>query len=803
MIYDVPILFNLVLFFCFFGSFFLSYPFHSLPFVHPERHFFRHIFHEHLSLFFKKKTLPVMSTSKKIIAICQSGGEFVTNKDGSLAYNGGEAYAVDIDEHTQLGDFKKEVAEMFDCRAETMSIKYFLPGNRQTLITVSKDKDLKRMVNFLGDSVTVDVFIMSEEVAARNVSTMPASRSSRTTVPETVADAVPPVDAFVDNALANDTIDFDINNETPLASIPFGEDRHHRAALQWENIITGVDQRFNSFNEFREALHKYSIAHGFAYRYKKNDSHRVSAKCKAQGCPWRVYASKLSTTQLICIKKMNPTHTCEGAVVKAGYRATKGWVGSIIKEKLKVSPNYKPKDIVDDIKREYGIQMNYSQAWRAKELARESIQGSYTDAYSQLPHFCEKILETNPGSFATFTTKDDTSFHRFFVSFQASVSGFKQGCRPLIFLNSTPLNSKYQGILLAATAVDGDDGVFPVAFAVVDDETDDNWRWFLLELRAALAESRRITFVADLLKGLKESLAEIFKDGYHSFCLQFLAEKLNKDLKGHFSHEARRLMVQDFYATAHALTPEAFERCSENIKAISLEAFNWVMQSEPDHWATAYFKGERYNFVTSNFGQQFYSWILEEKELPITHLVNVLRGKMMEFFYTRRLDSSQWVTRLTPSKEEALQRETLEAQSLQVLLSQGSTFEVRGESVDIVDIDHWDCTCQGWHLTGLPCCHAIAVLNCTGRSPYDYCSRYFTAESYCLTYSESIHPVPSVDWQVQSDSNQPIVLVTPPAKRPPGRPKIKAHGSIDFIKRQLQCSKCKGLGHNKKTCRVS
>jgi zinc finger SWIM domain-containing protein 3 len=31
-------------------------------------------------------------------------------------------------------------------------------------------------VNFLGDSVTVDVFIMSEEAAARNVSNMPGSR---------------------------------------------------------------------------------------------------------------------------------------------------------------------------------------------------------------------------------------------------------------------------------------------------------------------------------------------------------------------------------------------------------------------------------------------------------------------------------------------------------------------------------------------------------------------------------------------------------------------------------------------------
>lgn len=116
-------------------------------------------------------------TTRKVIAICQSGGEFVTDKDGSLSYSGGDAYAIDIDQQTNLSDFKSEIAEMFNCNVSTMIIKYFLPGNKKTLITVSKDKDLQRMVSFIGDVNTVDVFVMSEEGAARNNnSNMPGSR---------------------------------------------------------------------------------------------------------------------------------------------------------------------------------------------------------------------------------------------------------------------------------------------------------------------------------------------------------------------------------------------------------------------------------------------------------------------------------------------------------------------------------------------------------------------------------------------------------------------------------------------------
>ncbi|KAL5065628.1 hypothetical protein RYX36_027365 [Vicia faba] len=746
------------------------------------------------------------TVTKKVIAICQSGGEFVSNKDGSMSYNGGDAYAIDIDQETVLSDFKSEIAEMFNCNVDTMSIKYFLPGNKRTLITVSKDKDLQRMVSFLGDATTVDVFVLTEEVAARNTSNMPASRSSRTTVSEAVVPDVLPINiAAIDAAQSIEQVEIDVANEAPAQSLCSGanDDKRHRAAQQWENTITGIDQRFNSFSEFREALHKYSIAHGFAYRYKKNDSHRVTVKCKSQGCPWRIYASKLSTTQLICIKKMTANHTCEGSAVKAGYRATRGWVGSIIKEKLKASPNYKPKDIADDIKREYGIQLNYSQAWRAKEIAREQLQGSYKEAYTQLPFFCEKIKETNPGSFATFTTKEDSSFHRLFVSFHASLIGFQQACCPLIFLDRTPLNSKYQGELLAAISLDGNDGIFPVAFAVVDAETEDNWHWFLQELKSALSTSEQITFVSDFQNGLKKSLSEIFENCHHGYCLRHLADKLNRDLKGQFSHEARRFMVNDFYAAAYASKPEIFERSIENIKGISPEAYNWVIQSEPEHWSNAFFNGTRYNHMTSNFGQQFYSWVSEAHELPITQMIDVLRGNMMETISTRREESNKWITKLTPSKEEMIQKEASDARSLQVLLSQGTTFEVCGESVEIVDLDNWDCSCRGWKLSGLPCCHAIAVFDCVGRDLYDYCSRYFTVENYRLTYAEPIHALPDIDRPVQVEPDMAVTIVTPPpTKRPPGRPKSKQVESIDMIKRQLQCGKCKGLGHNRKTCKL-
>ncbi|XP_010546770.1 PREDICTED: uncharacterized protein LOC104818751 isoform X2 [Tarenaya hassleriana] len=776
---------------------------------------------------------------KRIIAICMAGGEFHTEKGGCLSYKGGDAHAIDVDEQMKFTDFLSEIAEMFNCDIGTVSLKYFLPGNRKTLISISNDKDLMRMIKFHGNSDTADVYIITE-VDVPDVSNMPGSRSSRTTLSEAVLPFPPPMN-IVDDIMDDTTepqpelepetdlplsvvgmeqtvnhaadapmdIPLDMMSVIPVPS-PKGDRLIAKATQQWQNTITGVGQRFNSVTEFREALRKYAIANRFAFRYKKNDSHRVTVKCKAEGCPWRIHASRLSTTQLICIKKMNPTHTCEGSGGTDGLHTSRSWVASIIKEKLKVSPNYRPKDIVNDIKQEYGIQLNYFQAWRGKEIAKEQLQGSYKDGYKQLPVFCEKIMETNPGSLATFTTKEDSSFHRLFVSFHASLYGFLQGCRPLVFLDSVHLKSKYQGNLLAATSVDGDDEVFPLAFGVVDAETDDNWRWFLLQLKSALSTSCPITFIADRRKGLRESIPEVFEASFHAYCLGHLTEELIRCLKVPFSHEVKRLIVEDFYAAAYAPRPDAFQRYVENIKGISLEAYDWILRnSQPDHWANAYFPGSRYNHMTSNSHELFFNWASYTNDLPITQMVDMIRGKITDLFHARRANMAETEAagRLTPSMEGKLEKESLKAQTLCVTFSADSNeFQVRGDTYEVVNMDRWDCSCKDWQMSGLPCAHAVAVIAYIGRSHYDFCSRYFTLENYRLTYSQSVNPIPSPDREIPRDSSGgSVVTVTPPpTRRPPGRPALKkpeAAVGQEAMKRQLQCSKCKGLGHNKSTCK--
>nr|XP_029121647.1 uncharacterized protein LOC105047873 [Elaeis guineensis] len=97
-----------------------------------------------------------------IIAVCRFGGEFVSNDDGTMSYCGGEAHAMDISRDMNFDDLKSELASMFNIDSSNLSIKYFLPGNQQTLITISSDKDLRCMVDFNMSSITTDLYVSSK-----------------------------------------------------------------------------------------------------------------------------------------------------------------------------------------------------------------------------------------------------------------------------------------------------------------------------------------------------------------------------------------------------------------------------------------------------------------------------------------------------------------------------------------------------------------------------------------------------------------------------------------------------------------
>lgn len=719
-----------------------------------------------------------MMATGSILAICQSGGEFVKQNDGTMSYIGGEAHAIDIDREMTLHDLETEMANMFKLKADSFSIKYLLPRNRRTLITVSSDKDVQRMVDYQANADTADVYVLKKvddrivPVAEPGAVSLSKKRKGSLTI-------------STNEMCTNDMLDTPDESKRPKI-----------CDNDWDSLITCVGQVFDSAGAFRAALHKYAIANSFMYKFVKNEGSRVTAKCTDDECPWMIRASKKSSTQEFTIKKMRDLddHNCDRKLTNEGHRlASQRWIASVIKDKLRESPNYKPREIADDLEREYGLSLNYSQAWRGKFVAKQELHNSREEACNQLPWYCDRIIETNPGSAATLVAPDGSSF-RLFIAFNASLSGFEHGCRPLLFLDEVPLRANRHWKLLAATAVDGENDTFPVAFCIVEAGSNDNWNWFLAQLKSSMTISRTLTFISNGQDGLEEHVPGVFEHSHHGYCMRRLIEDFKSQFEESFTEDVKEALIDSLRRAVYACTVDEFNEAIDCIKLVSEELADWVSLSKPERWSDAFFKGLRHGHYSSNAVEMFKEWLpLKRYEPSVVQMVDMVRCKMMETIFTRRESSNPWSEILTPSTNRKLRDEIEKSHRLEVACSTESVFEVRDDTVYVVNIENWECLCRRWQVTGLPCRHALAVFEQMHSCVYDYCSKYFRTDCYRLSYLLPINPMPQ------------CADICPRTRRGRGRPKSKPANPLAMmrIKRGVQCSRCLTYGHNKKTCKAN
>jgi hypothetical protein len=93
-------------------------------------------------------------------------------------------------------------------------------------------------------------------------------------------------------------------------------------------------------------------------------------------------------------------------------------------------------------------------------------------------------------------------FKRFYVCLDACKRGFKAGCRPFIGLDGCFLKGYYGGQLLTDVGTDANNQNFVIAYAIVDAENKDNWKWFLTLLHEDLGDYRQHgwNFMSDMQK---------------------------------------------------------------------------------------------------------------------------------------------------------------------------------------------------------------------------------------------------------------------------------------------------------------
>ncbi|KAG2395306.1 hypothetical protein LR48_Vigan10g160000 [Vigna angularis] len=570
-----------------------------------------------------------------------------------------------------------------------------------------------------------------------------------------------------------------------------------------------IGQEFPDVETCRRTLKDIAIAMHFDLRIVKSDRSRFIAKCSKEGCPWRVHVAKCPGVPTFTVRTLQGEHTCEGVQNLHHQQASVGWVARSVEARIRDNPQYKPREILQDIRDQHGVAVSYMQAWRGKERSMAALHGTFEEGYRLLPAYCEQIRKTNPGSIASVVaTGQENCFQRLFISYRASIYGFINACRPLVELDRAHLKGKYLGTLLCAAAVDADDALFPLAIAVVDTEGDDNWMWFMSELRKLLGVNTenmpRLTILSERQRGLVEAVETHFPTASHGFCLRFVSENFRDTFKN-------TKLVNIFWNAVYALTAAEFESKITEMMEISQDVISWFQQFPPYLWAVAYFDGVRYGHFTLGVTELLYNWALECHELPIVQMMEHIRQLMVSWFSDRQDMGMRWTSILVPSAEKRILEAIADAHCYQVLRANEVEFEiVSTERTNIVDIRSRECSCRRWQLYGLPCAHAAAALISCGHNAHMFAEPCFTVQSYRMTYSQMINPIPDKSqWRDQGEGAEggggarvDIIIHPPKTRRPPGRPKKKVLRVENFKrpKRVVQCGRCHMLGHSQKKC---
>ncbi|XP_015576050.1 uncharacterized protein LOC107261433 [Ricinus communis] len=212
-------------------------------------------------------------------------------------------------------------------------------------------------------------------------------------------------------------------------------------------------------------------------------------------------------------------------------------------ERFRVDPSWAIQCIIQTVKEDMAVDVSRLKAWRARNIALKFIDGDEREQLGRLHDYKLELLRSNPGS-TTVLHLEEQVFKGLYVCFATLKDGFKY-CRPLISIDGCWLKGIYGGQLLTAVAIDANNCIYPVAWAVVQKENKDNWKWFLNLLAADLElnNSHHWTFVSDRQKGLIPAIEEMLPNAEHKFYVRHVHNNFKKNFNTLGLKEGDRFQV--------------------------------------------------------------------------------------------------------------------------------------------------------------------------------------------------------------------------------------------------------------------
>ena len=140
-------------------------------------------------------------------------------------------------------------------------------------------------------------------------------------------------------------------------------------------------------------------------------------------------------------------------------------------------------------------------------------------------------------------------------------------------------------------AQDGNNNIFPIAFALVEGETGGAWSFFLKNLQTHVAPQPDLCLISDRHASI-ESAYNNPTNGWHDppsthvYCVRHIVQNFSREIK---DKTLRKAVMNAGYA----LTQPTFKYYRNEIRLSNPEAGRWIDNIPVEKWTRSYDNGQR------------------------------------------------------------------------------------------------------------------------------------------------------------------------------------------------------------------
>nr|XP_043633496.1 uncharacterized protein LOC122604691 [Erigeron canadensis] len=644
-----------------------------------------------------------------------------------------------------LGDLIEEVRNRYPSNNEVFSILFVDKfATEQSFIELNSDENFIVMLNMYDEEKEVTIYVTTDpnHVVIERQQTYTRSQD------EAIDESHDEDDSYICPSEESYHSHHSSDNEKEEPS--YVKENFSRS----KKIPTmKVNSTFQNVVEFRRSLNHFALAHEFEYFIEKSEPTQFTARCSNMQCEWRIHASIMQDNVTFEVRKHIETHTCIRSNKGGNKHVTQGWIASIIKDKMKSDGEVSVAELTKWLMKNYNVDhLPYHKVYRGKEQAYTDMYGKWEDSFLQIYEFKEELRNRNPESVVDikFETKD--------------------GCRPYISFDGCHLKEKFNGVLVAATGIDGNNCLYPKAIGMPNG----------------------LVISSDMQKGLEVAIMQVYPDVEHRECIRHLYSNFKKHFRGEFFNSR-------LYGAAMTYSVSQHDKLLGEIGSVSKEAITYLNENHKRVWSRCKFGTlAKCDYITNNTSESFNSWIGEFRYLLVLDLLDSIREKLMVQFDKKRRTIRKWKGMLVPKAKNYLRRVSKNLGEYTVCRSSDTQAEVKykGKRWEVT-LNEKNCTCRVWQITGLLCVHAAAVIAFMRYNNWDtYVDPYFTIQKYKQAYELEIVPLRSKDEWVHIETTKKIF--PPIIKRPPGRPRKNRIQTYEEPKRRHKCCRCGEFGHHQK-----